>query len=545
MNQNIPSNSLNKLFQRKGFNVKNNNPRLTEVFAALNEIFQASAQLSPQMKNSILLVPINHLDRAKFPLDMRMSAVAVVYDPMVEGGTTASYSMLWITPEGASFEKILTEYDNQTARAVDELIQSYLLSQLNRPEITKMRFTSQLLLPADTDLKQQQDTFAQAPISFGIVSDLFQRAAFECPDTRQEEVYVDLAAAIHESGSSLYVDYKFGKGETTDIMGSPIRDDVILTFSMQPRGWSSRISDTVNRDVEMVRATGYIEFVLANSVVTFPWSEAALRYIPRFVITSVFNEGTSLHPQQNNVIAIQMADAFMRSPDWVGVFEEGLGEGKYNDLSNLADRVHKLPPYNNGPKRPWIVETLSKLLVPGHVVTLEMPYNETAGRGFSLRSERFFAELNDAVCHTIGGNVRHGAPHMSPCYMANVDLGYYTDAQGKRTDIRYIDQMALLCGSYSVDETNKFADSYFPKDSPGFYGPGPMQDREGKELRKNLRARAVHDVTYNGVGVRVDISPDFIMHAGREFVSAGIMVRFKSNQERRPRYLAEAMSNPL
>jgi hypothetical protein len=472
---------------------------------------------------------------------------------------------------GSRFEQIggkNVEIIRTVSEAYDQVMNAAIFEAVQRTFPNANLFNAEAtVVPRDFPLDDSQQLYRLAA-----------NAAFACSqeiETRDPQ-FSDVNLANAEKDSNLTVRTLFAQDQSTDVVGQPMRTDVIIDFQAQPLNQNQQ-QQNLERTTLISRIAGYMDIVwdapqtptgfgISSGVPGAPgWGPATpsyQRYAARFVATQLDSEKLLTIPAQ--LLALMPALALRDNNAWVHAFKPNptLGGDDIHDIGAIGIEVNMEGDPSGFGKRidtktvGFKDESLFKLIAltfkPGLILSMDVPecgpqtwYNSWAaavGEGNARAYDAVIAAANLLTNQNFSRYWTGGAIAINE--NNRIHLGYYTDRNGVRRDIRDIDYLAVLnlMGEKDPMIAKEWSDTFLRVDYP-------------LAVRLSERARIlrglVDNVVFTGYATRVTFTGEFIDALAQGCRDAGLTMRaatafadLRSYERANGGHLGSALLNP-
>lgn len=255
------------------------------------------------------------------------------------------------------------------------------------------------------------------------------------------------------------------------------------------------------------------------------------KFAARFVITHLENYDLSTLPAV--LLNIAMCTTVAENMNWVNVFRNTGGSRRTHDIGalnyegNIANNpsgVGELIPTNTDDFRVENLFQLAQMLIqPGIAIAIDVP--DCGPQTWYLSPLAAAATGNPVANQMVTDawdtltNGLFSRDHQSEPMFVNpverVHLGYYTDANGNRADIRDLDYLSVATarGAHDLDIVRKWSDTFTAIDLPL-----PMRLEQRARIIKELFPSAV----FTGMATRVTFGPKRLAHAVQCIMASGV-----------------------
>lgn len=366
------------------------------------------------------------------------------------------------------YESILNEQievPRVVGDAADNMMQSVIVERLRRqfPQV-KIWDADRCVVPADF---KHEDEIA--------VFKLASNAAFAASSELQRRTpgFVDMNLANAERDANLVVRTTFNNPQTHDVLGNPVRSDIIIDFTAAPAN-ANQVQYQANERVSPIAtASGFmdIQWNPATQQVMYPGmfgqqpgQQHHQKYIARFVMTSLESAGGLTIPAQ--LLALVSAVQLREGNNWVKAFDPNTGfAGEFDphDIGAIGIECN----FENNPngigvrvdtrkeafKQEHLAVMIGIAFQPGLIMSLDVPecgdstwYNgvfAASGAGDIGATEAIVAGAN-RLTNGIFTKYFQNRNTVVVDESNRIHMGYYTDRNGIKKDIRDIDYLTVL-----------------------------------------------------------------------------------------------------
>lgn len=329
------------------------------------------------------------------------------------------------------------------------------------------------------------------------------------------------------------IDYNSLQSET--VVGDPVRSDINVSLKSSVASGQTVDLTTLDTFVDLV----YVE----PQPQAYGQPLATQHYVPRIVITKA-DTAVNAITSELMLLGLTTAGVLAKNMAWAGAFKprhgvkgidtRDIGAIGY-ELNLTGDPKAKLDKVNLKSKNVTRADVLNFIAKSVHdAPIISMDIEEVGGN--SWLNQTYIAAANgndDAVkiiteaCDVLtGGNftkefTRLGGNNNTICHddYNRIHLGYYTDENGQRCDIRTIDYLALLNIAGKQDNTLviKWAETFENKSVP-------------MEIRLEDRMRILNSIVTSGLHItgyarRVTFNPVFLSALANACAQAGLHIQ--------------------
>lgn len=365
--------------------------------------------------------------------------------------------------------------------------------------------------------------------------DLVSLSIYACTTALEvsRDGFADINLANADRDSSLVVRTTFNNTQLNDVIKQPVRADVAIHLDAAPINQKvGDIHQIVERTSPISRIAGFVDLVWnpLNPMVNNPYAqqqnESFQRYAARFVMTTM--ECVPLLTLPAQLLALLPALTLRENNLWIQAFRP---QSFVSSDVNLRD-IGAIGIEVNFDKNPNGVGTrintkteefssaghLGKLVAmtvqQGLILSLDVPEcgpQSWFNCAFAMAAENTpkGAEWNQRIINaanvlTNGAFNRHfSANGQTVVNEGRIHLGYYTDRNGDKRDIRDIDYLAVLnlMGEKDPLVVCKWSDTFTRTDYP-------LNQRLSS--RKQILNNLVSDLVITGFANRISFTSDFI-----------------------------------
>ena len=461
----------------------------TKIKKGLEEIYKES---QPNIESALI-----DLDKVNNP-DLAFSCIIVAARLKDHNTNVVAFHILVLEATGDKLTPRIDSYNGKQieilqtpATAVDQILVKLAISKVAAAFPNRsIHYCDACIVPADFNPDDKNALYLLASnAGMACVTEL------EVTDPN----FRDLSLNDLRTDRSLVVDIELSKNHRLDIMGHPVRSDLMVTFASRRNQNSNTANVSLNNgDGESVfsQIGGYVDLIWnpPNAGQDFnQWANPnkppqTQKYIAEFVITSV--EPQIACTPAAVLFAIGTALVVGDGNNWVQVFKPSTTNGKEIDLcdigaldleANLKNDPSGVGEHINTKVESFTLQQLgmlvSLLIQPDMVVSLDCPESgpqawylsvfADASRG-SMDAQAIVLRAFDEL--TNGSFSRHfkqGDPlFINPGNM--VHNGYWTGRNGQIRDIREFDHLAVcnLVGEKRPKVLEDFTDTYLQTKYP-------------------------------------------------------------------------------
>jgi hypothetical protein len=360
-------------------------------------------------------------------------------------------------------------------------------------------------------------------------------------ETRSEG-FVDLDLSAFAGDSKLQVALSFSNEHHENPVGLPVRSDVSVNFISQQNKWTPNVSvNSGDRAEHIGNVTGFVDLVwspvaqatnmYAGSYQQPMYGQSMMaptqQYTARFVITSMRSDFAFTAPFQ--LLSLVTAMAVGADANWMQAFRpvhvSSVGKKRrvnMHDIGAIGYEVNSEVNTGGASKRivtdsdtfrpEQLGQLLSAFVRPGMLMSMDIPEvgPESWYSGFISSASNNVREAYDALYHAAGKltggaftkNFAYGSP-MFDDVGNRVHMGFYTDDNGIKKDIRDIDYLAVanLSGESAPATIRDWSDTFVRTNYPL-----PLR----LSARKKMIMHALPDAVFTGYANRVTFTANFL-----------------------------------
>jgi hypothetical protein len=399
-----------------------------------------------------------------------------------------------------------------------------------------------------------------------LVHELAANAATACQtelEVRQPGGFQDLDLGTVEQENSLTVQPTFGNGQSRDMVGAPIRSDIVIDFRAGgqeipgQQGVTQRVS-------QISRISGYMDLVWApteQQTQRFdPWVQQTAqpsspdefkRYRPRFVMTDLESVKLLTIPAQllALVTAFTLADnhawveAFRPAPmsnsaeiDWKDIGAIGIEanfEKNPNGFGSRVDTKSDAFQRGQGQTSDHLLRLVGSVITPKLILSLDVPecgpqtwFNgifaaaaELSGNNWQKANEIIIRAAN-VLTHGNFSRYFQAGGRVASDEFNRIHLGWYVDRHGVKRDLREIDYLAVLnmVGDRDPEVAREWSDTFARTNLD-------LQVRLAKRKHIIEGILGKNNVEFTGFARRVTFEPAFIVALLNACKDTGLSVR--------------------
>lgn len=395
-----------------------------------------------------------------------------------------------------------------------------------------------LVVPTDFDFNDPITAAHLVVTSVNRVDDIVARIQGETPFS---------VAEVKRSDERLTARIDFSGQPQTDIVGHPLRSDIVVTMNRQANNSNVQEDDYYERENSFNSVSGYMNLEYAPPQLQQPavnsnWNQPqpTQLFSPTFVITDVSQADwiRALTPELY-LLAIANAYRVTAGTQWVRSFlpqvgRKGVDPRDIGALGYMTQAGQKIETKSDSFSEQDFVELVTALVRPnptflldvnpvGDHAVIEMLFMDSAFQ--NPNQQRATARLISAADNLTGGlfSQKFDArqfPLVVP-YEQEVHLGYYLSEDGEKRDIRDLDVLAML--NLTQGNTQDFIEWYRTYCDQNVPSEIRLQQRE--RMERNYLSKSL---TITGRATRLLLSPQFIEALDAATREAGVQVDFEN-----------------
>ena len=362
--------------------------------------------------------------------------------------------------------------------------------------------------------------------------------------------FVDPSIPTSNIDVNLLLNVQFGMNHHESVVGTPIRGDIVVDFSTKERHQQrSRSINDVSSERKLSTVTGYVELMWAPSVNTYqnnlygaPQNNLTQKYLANFVLTDIVSDRA--YTPASLLMALYTALAVRDSNNWVQAFKpsnvQGLDIrdiGALNieaNLPRLGQVPGQIPEY--GERVDTKVSTfgiselgqyVTALVQPGLAVSMDVQLAgpntwyltmfKDAANGNPYANDVIVNSANTLTRGLFSKHFQTGTPIFVQC-SEFIHMGYYTDRNGVRKDLRDIDYVAVanILGDRDPTMLRAWSDTFIYTE----YNPLTRLNARMKIIKGCTGDSAV----FTGIATRVTFTGAFLNALAASIRESGISV---------------------
>lgn len=358
--------------------------------------------------------------------------------------------------------------------------------------------------------------------------------------------FQDLNLAAAKGDANLQVRTSYGNPQIRDAVGAPVRADIDVSFSATPLNQGqANVQHGVDRVQQLASVGGYLDLVWnPQQAVPGPYQAyqsntppSFQRYVARFVMTNL--ESTKILTIPAQLLALVTALTLDENNAWTHAFrpQQFVGDSiDMNDIGAVGIEVN----FDNDPSgfgrredtksdgfKPENLHRLVEAVIQkGLLFSLDVPecspqtwYNSVFAHAARGNNDAVKAIVDAANTLTNGNFSKYyDGSQIATDENNRIHLGYYTDRNGVKQDIRNIHYLAVMNMVGEKDPTiiRAWSDTF----SNVFQ---PLETRLAD--RKKIITGLVSDAVFTGFATRVTFNKNFLEALARGCVDAGLQMR--------------------
>jgi hypothetical protein len=374
--------------------------------------------------------------------------------------------------------------------------------------------------------------------------------------------FPDIELGNIEQDNTLTVQSSFNNAPTEDIVGSPIRSDIVIDFRIggQPVPGQQGVTSRVKT---LARVAGYMDLVWAPAISQAQafnaWvpqvqqqqsPDAYKKYVPRFVITDLDSQNVlsiraqllalvtafTLREQNGWVEAFRPSPVVQDGIDWKDIGAVGIEanfEGNTTGFGSRIDTKSDAFQRTNNMQGDFLLRLVASVFQPKLLLSMDIPEagpttwissvfaaaGEQSNAASAAASQYIYDEANKL---TNGRLSNYLAPGTRIIIDENnrIHLGYFIGRDGLKHDLREVDYLAVLnmVGDRDPELAREWSDSYALTGIP-------LEVRLAKRKQIIEGILGKQNVHIEGFARRVTFEPDFVNALTQAVKDVGLQVR--------------------
>jgi hypothetical protein len=332
---------------------------------------------------------------------------------------------------------------------------------------------------------------------------------------------------------ALSVNVGFSREIAHDAVGLPIRRDIAAAFG-------SKRGNTTARNTGMNSGDRETEISMTSAFIDFVWGGAARGMIPTYVAPGqqrvtqthyarlVITDLQSKQSYSPAALMLSLANTFnaLNNYIWMQTFRPSMNSGSMTPMADIGHLNYEAnfsdDPSGYGEKIDTSLHSfqlehlatfLGTVVHPGMLVSMDCPEHGAQTwytKLFAFAANGNVEATNEIIhaCNVLTGNAfsNHFKPNMQVFTDRDnrVHMGYWTDPNGAKRDIREIDTLAVAAvfGKTHPGLMRAWSDTFLRTNIP-------LEARLAE--RKRIIDQIATNVNYTGFATRVTFTPDFMV----------------------------------
>ncbi len=302
--------------------------------------------------------------------------------------------------------------------------------------------------------------------------------------------FVDFNLAHAGNDNALSINIGFSRQQMEDAVGDPMRSDVLVNFATQATAQQrSQSVNAVDRTQKISEISGFLDVLWApvqqgpvfNQYMQSQGPAATQKYVSRLVITNMASNFS--YTPASVLLSLNTAMALRDQNNWIQGFRgtQTDDEVDLHDIGALGIEANFEGNPNGFGSRidtksetfglPDLGQLVAALFQPGLIISLDVPeagpqtWYTSLFSAASKGSQQAIDAIYDAAMELTNGNFAKYFQQGTPMFQDlnnRVHLGYYTDKNGNRRDIRDIDYLAVanLVGERNPQAIRDWSDTF-------------------------------------------------------------------------------------
>lgn len=503
---------------------------LNKIAEGLTEKYKTA---HPDMKLSVHIV-----DQVNEPA-LAYSVIVVTGQMKAAPGTIAAHVLIIegtndrLTPLFENVGGQSVEITRVTSDAFDRRMEAIIRERLNKAyPNAQINIIDGCVVPMEFE-----------PTNLTHMHNLALNAGLACGTDLQMRVddFRDINIANEVKGTML-VDIQPTHGQIEDTIGMPVRSDVAINFrSQRPNQGQDQSVNSNDRDIQIASLSGFVDMMYAPMAANqgnywSPQQQAPQKFAARLVLTNLRTE-IGYTPGMV-LLALVNAMTLNNNGNWIQVFRPTPGRSKEVDMRDIGalNIIGNMEGNQNGFGVPPETKTqdfslqdlgrfVATLVRPGLTISLDVPdcssttWYLSIFRDASMGKTGAIDAIYHAACELTNGQFQNHFSRGTPMFEDvnnRVHLGYWTDKNGQRRDIRDIDFLAIanLHGRKNPLDLMAWSNTFLNYNIP-------LQMRLAQR-RKMIEAATSMSAVFNGMGTRVTPSAAFLRALALSCSEAGL-----------------------
>jgi len=363
---------------------------------------------------------------------------------------------------------------------------------------------------------------------------------------------INLASASYDS--SLICNVSFSRQEMDNAVGEPVRSDIIVRFTSQRNpSQDQRQAQSLNagnREQTISSLSGFVDVIYAplapvtgyNFYQPQQYNVPTQRYVARLIVTDIASNFS--YTPSSILLWLATATAVRDDNNWIQALRpspntQGIDMydiGALNIDANLENDQRgfgtRIDTKSDGFQLPDLGALITRLFRPGLVISLDVPecgpqtwylavFKEAANG--NPNAQEVIMKAADSLTNGLFSrhfNATSGA--MFTDVNNRIHMGYYTDSNGLKRDIRAIDYLAVanLIGDKDPMQIRLWSDTFYRTEIP-------LISRLA-ERRKMISGYTHDNAVFTGFAQRITFSTEFTAALIRGCSEAGLSTRIQT-----------------
>jgi hypothetical protein len=489
----------------------------------------------------VTLIPID-LNNTR---SLEKSAIVVAVRDLINPDVGVAYHTLVLEassePVQSRFEMIGNQ-NTEILRVTGDVYNATFQQEVS--EWVARQFPGKNLIPVDAEVVPEEFDVENGKRLHGAAANAITACTTEL-EMRSGGTDIDLGNV--EQDNTLTVQMNFAAAQTEDVMGLPVRSDIMIDFRAggqpipgQP-GVTSRVST-------LSRISGFMDLVWVPAVTQQqafnPWvaqQQAVVspdefkRYIPRFVMTDL--ESMNLLTIRAQLLALVPAFTLRENNSWVESFRPstvstdgvdwkdigavGIEANFERNASGFGSRIDtKSDAFQRGQNQQgdYLIRLVASVFQPKLLLSLDVPEvgpstwsnSVFAAAGEvnnpnSINATEYILKEADKLTHGRFLKYFPQGARVTVDENNRIHTGYYVDRHGQKRDLREVDYLAVLnmVGDRDPELAREWSDSF------ALTGV-PLEVRLAKRKSIITGILGANNVHFKGFARRVTFEPQFV-----------------------------------
>lgn len=502
---------------------------LQDVYENTNKTFEVS--LIPIDMNNTSVLNVSVLVVAMREIANKEAGVA--YHTLILEGSVEPIAPRFEQINGQNVEIVRTvgeANDNRLAEVVGEAV--------------ARQFPQSKLLNADAEVVPRDFDITDSALVYALAANAAYACATEI-DTRRSD-FIDMNLANASKDENLTVRTAFVKTPIINAVGQPVRSDITVDLSAVAANQQAN-AQQLERVSPVSRISGFLDLVwdpVAPSVNPYtPYQapnaapQSFQKYATRFVMTSMETLAALTLPAQ--LLTLVTALSLRENNSWAQAFRPAAFQGgvdmhdigaigiEANFEGNPTGYGSPIDTKADSFKPDSLAKLIAAVIKPGLILSLDVEEcgPSTWFNGVFAAAAAGHPKANDMILdaanYLTNGQFSKYFPQNGRVAIDEnnrIHLGYYTDAQGIKRDIRDIDYLAVLnlVGGKDPEVVRDWSDTFQRIEFP---------IAQRLAARKRILTGLFSDVTITGFGRRVSFDSQFTDALAKGCADCGLDVR--------------------